>query len=92
MALSSPRARLSPPTFPTYAIVGGNPGRVVRERFDSASVQRLLEIAWWDRPAEWIGRRLDLIRGGDVDGFCRISKPPIADQVTYGAQTLDESI
>jgi len=24
-------------------------------------------------------------------GFCRISKPPIGDQVNYGAQTLDES-
>ena len=54
---------------PPYAIVGGNLGRVVRERLDSASVQRLLEIAWWDRPAEWIGRHLDLIRGGDVDAL-----------------------
>jgi virginiamycin A acetyltransferase len=52
---------------PPYAIVGGNPGRVVRERFDSDSVQRLLEIAWWDRPAEWISRPLDLIRGGDIN-------------------------
>lgn len=55
--------------IPPYAIVGGNPARVVRERFDAASVQRLLEIAWWDRPAEWIGRHLDLIRGGDVDAL-----------------------
>ena len=55
--------------IPPYAIVGGNPARVVRERFDSDSVQRLLDIAWWDRPAEWIGRHLDLIRGGDVDAL-----------------------
>jgi len=50
-------------------IAGDNPARVVRERFDAATVQRLLEIAWWDRPAEWIGRHLDLIRGADVDAL-----------------------
>lgn len=54
---------------PPYAIVGGNPGRVVRQRFDADAVKRLLEIAWWDRPAEWIGRHLHLIRGGDVDAL-----------------------
>lgn len=51
---------------PAYAVVGGNPARVVRERFDADSVRRLLAIAWWDRPAEWISRHLDLIRHGDV--------------------------
>lgn len=52
--------------MPAYAIVGGNPARLVRERFDAASVRRLLDIAWWDRPAEWISKHLDLIRGGDI--------------------------
>lgn len=51
---------------PAYGVVGGNPARVVRERFDADSVRRLVEFAWWDRPAQWISRHLDLIRGGDV--------------------------
>ena len=51
---------------PPYAIVGGNPARVVRERFDAESRRRLLSLAWWDRPVEWISRHLHLIRGGDV--------------------------
>jgi virginiamycin A acetyltransferase len=56
---------------PPYAIVGGNPARVVRERFDAATVRRLAAIAWWDRPAEWIAANLPLIRGGDIDALER---------------------
>jgi len=51
---------------PAYAIVGGNPARVVRERFDADSVRRLLALAWWNRPARWISDHLGLIRGGDI--------------------------
>jgi virginiamycin A acetyltransferase len=54
---------------PAYAIVGGNPAPVVRERFDPDTVGRLLAIAWWNRPVEWISAHLDLIRGGDVDAL-----------------------
>ena len=56
---------------PPYAIVGGNPARVVRERFDAHSVARLQAIAWWDRPAEWISANLNLILGGNVDALER---------------------
>jgi virginiamycin A acetyltransferase len=54
---------------PPYAIVGGNPAQVIRRRFDDAAVARLLQIAWWDRPVEWISRHLNLIRGGDIDAL-----------------------
>ena len=33
---------------PPYAIVVGNPGRVIKYRFDSSTISRLLELAWWD--------------------------------------------
>ncbi|WEF34335.1 CatB-related O-acetyltransferase [Pseudoduganella chitinolytica] len=49
-----------------YTIVGGNPARPVRARFDAETVARLQALAWWDRPAEWITAHLALIRGGDV--------------------------
>ena len=49
-----------------YAIVGGNPGVELRRRFDDATVERLLDIAWWDWPLERISRTLDAIRGADV--------------------------
>jgi len=52
--------------LPPYAIVGGNPAQLLRERFDAESVRRLLAIAWWDRPVEWVAAHLSLIRRGDV--------------------------
>lgn len=32
---------------PPYAVVVGNPARVVRFRFDEATRERLLQVAWW---------------------------------------------
>lgn len=32
---------------PPYAIVGGNPARIIRFRFDDATIERLLSVAWW---------------------------------------------
>ena len=54
---------------PPYAIVGGNPARIVRERFDADSVRRLQAVAWWNRPTAWISEHLTQIRGGDIDAL-----------------------
>jgi virginiamycin A acetyltransferase len=54
---------------PAYAIVGGNPAQLVRQRFDADSVRRLLAIAWWDRPVAWISQHLDQIRSGDINAL-----------------------
>lgn len=32
---------------PPYAIVGGNPARVIKYRFDEQTIQKLLDIQWW---------------------------------------------
>lgn len=37
---------------PPYAVVVGNPGRVVRYRFSPDTIERLLAEAWWDRDIE----------------------------------------
>lgn len=37
-------------TCPPYAIVAGNPGRIIGYRFDSTIRDRLLESEWWDLP------------------------------------------
>jgi len=34
---------------PPYAIVAGNPARIIRMRFKEALVERLLASAWWDK-------------------------------------------
>jgi acetyltransferase-like isoleucine patch superfamily enzyme len=37
-----------------YSIVAGNPARVVSQRFDPGTIERLLAIRWWDWPDEQI--------------------------------------
>lgn len=44
---------------PPYAVVGGVPARVIRKRFDEATIGRLLAAAWWDF-APWQLRGFDL--------------------------------
>ena len=55
--------------IPPYAIVGGNPARLLRIRFEDSVVHRLIEIAWWDWPVDRITRNLAAIRGCDLDAL-----------------------
>jgi len=45
-------------SVPAYAIVAGNPARVVRYRFDEGTIARLLATAWWDFPDAVVHTRL----------------------------------
>ncbi len=38
-----------------YAIVGGNPARVIRKRFDEPRIDLLLQMRWWDWPEAQLG-------------------------------------
>jgi len=51
---------------PPYTVMGGNPARALRHRFDDATVVRLLAVAWWDWSAAKITRNLNAIRGADL--------------------------
>ena len=49
---------------PDYAIVAGNPARIVRRRYSEAEAARLVALAWWDWPLERIARAIPhLVRG-----------------------------
>lgn len=61
---------------PPYSVVGGNPARVLRYRFDDETVAELLEIAWWDWEAESITRHLDAIVGGDITALRKAAASP----------------
>lgn len=59
---------------PPYAIVTGNPGRVVRMRFGAEVIARLERIAWWDWPIERILAAEAEICGGDIDALDRLAR------------------
>lgn len=46
-----------------YAIVGGNPAKVLRKRFPDAEIERLLELKWWDWEPEKITQNLEFLTG-----------------------------
>jgi virginiamycin A acetyltransferase len=52
---------------PDYAIVGGNPAKVIRRRFSDEDVERLLAVAWWDWPAELVTKHVPAIMSGGID-------------------------
>ncbi|RFC62113.1 antibiotic acetyltransferase [Fulvimarina endophytica] len=61
---------------PAYGIVGGNPARLIRQRFDDETIAALRKIAWWDWPADKITRYLDAIRGADLGALAKASEAP----------------
>lgn len=54
---------------PPYAVVAGNPARLIRYRFSEAKIEKLLRIRWWDWPAEKITRHVHLLTGKDVEAL-----------------------
>ena len=49
---------------PPYAVVGGNPAKVLRARFPEEDVERLLRAAWWDWPVELVTEHARTIMAG----------------------------
>lgn len=58
---------------PAYGIVGGNPARHIRSRYDAEDVNRLRAVAWWDWPIAHITEHLRLIMSGTIDDLERIA-------------------
>jgi virginiamycin A acetyltransferase len=51
---------------PDYAVVAGNPARILRRRYPEQDAARLVALAWWDWPAERIARAIPLLVRGSV--------------------------
>ncbi|MDA0672496.1 MAG: CatB-related O-acetyltransferase [Cyanobacteria bacterium] len=49
-----------------YTVVGGNPARVIRDRFDAETIETLLQIQWWHWDITKITRNLQAICGNDL--------------------------
>lgn len=54
---------------PPYAIVAGNPARLIRYRFDQATIDKLVRLAWWDWKDERISELLPIMLSQDILGF-----------------------
>jgi virginiamycin A acetyltransferase len=52
-----------------YTIVGGNPAKPIRQRFDDDIIEALLDIAWWNWDIEKITQNLDKIVAADIEAL-----------------------
>ena len=52
-----------------YAVVGGNPAKEIRKRFEDSIIQDLLEIRWWDWEIDKITRNIKAICGSDIEAL-----------------------
>jgi len=56
---------------PPYGVVGGNPARLLRMRFEPDTVEALRRIRWWDWDDSRIEKAVPVLQSGDIPGFIR---------------------
>ena len=57
---------------PDYAIVGGNPAKLIRMRFTDQGVEQLKGISWWNWSDERIARAVPYLQSHKTDEFLRL--------------------
>ena len=50
-----------------YSVVGGNPARLIKKRFDDELIELLLRLKWWDFEPEALAEILPLLCDPDLD-------------------------
>ncbi len=55
--------------IPDYAIVGGNPAKIIRMRFSEDQINKLNRIAWWNWSDEKVKSDVDQLLNSNVDLF-----------------------
>ena len=57
---------------PPFAIVAGNPAKVVKYRFTEEQIEKLLSIAWWNWDEQKINDNTHLLCSNNIDEFINI--------------------
>jgi acetyltransferase-like isoleucine patch superfamily enzyme len=50
-----------------YTVVGGNPAKVLRKRFDDEIIKYLLELQWWNWDVEKINKNIKILCSNNVE-------------------------
>ena len=57
---------------PDYAIVGGNPAKLLKMRFPPEVVERLRAIQWWNWSPERVKRAVPYLQNSNIEEFIRL--------------------
>jgi virginiamycin A acetyltransferase len=52
---------------PPYAIVGGNPAKIIRKRFSDSDIERLLKLSWWHWDFDKVSRNVQHLTGNNLE-------------------------
>ncbi|TAF65832.1 MAG: antibiotic acetyltransferase [Cytophagales bacterium] len=58
---------------PPYAIVGGNPAKIIRKRFSETEIQELLAIQWWHWEIEKITKYVQYLTANDIVSLKKVA-------------------
>jgi len=58
-------------SVPPYAIVGGNPVKFIKYRFNKSMIKKLQEIKWWDWDLEKIKEAVPILQSKDYKGLVK---------------------
>lgn len=64
-----------------YTIVGGNPAKSIKIRFEPDAVSKLEALAWWNWPIELISHHLQHIVSGDVESLCACAQDVLPQEI-----------
>ena len=54
---------------PDYAVVVGNPARIIKYRFDQKTREKLLQIQWWDWPEKQIKKFIPHMTTNQIESY-----------------------
>lgn len=58
-----------------YAIVVGNPAKVVRYRFAADDVERLLQLRWWEWDTDKIKANIPILCSAEIQKIIKMNEP-----------------
>ena len=59
---------------PPYAIVAGNPIKIIRYRFTEEQIEKLLKIKWWDWEFKKIEQYIPYMQDTDINRFLDLAE------------------
>jgi acetyltransferase-like isoleucine patch superfamily enzyme len=64
---------------PPFAIVGGNPAKVLKYRFSEPEIEAMLELRWWDWPDDEVRKAVPLLADKDASAFIEYARKEYPD-------------
>lgn len=60
--------------IPAYSIAGGNPAKVIKQRFTTEQIEELLDLKWWDFSDEIINQLTPFLCSNNIEIFLAEAK------------------